>query len=366
MKLRLENLTKRHGSQLAVDHLNLEVREGEFLVVLGPSGCGKTTTLRMIAGLEQPDEGRIWLGDRDITDLEPRQRDVAMVFQSYALYPHLTVEENIAFPLRIRKMPHEAAAQRVRDAAAKLGLTRLLDRRPRALSGGERQRVALARAIVRQPNAFLMDEPLSNLDAQLRLETRAELKRLQHELDVTTVYVTHDQAEAMTLAHRVAVLSGGILQQLDTPVNVYNQPVNLFVAGFLGSPPMNLLQGVVDASGGFAMDENVRWPLPMGTPLRPGSRLVMGIRPEHVRLQTAAAPGTVPGKVYVTEPAGNENLVVVKLGQQSLTARVSADTGLGYDQEVWVSAAPSSASAFDSPAARLHFFDQASGRRMIA
>jgi multiple sugar transport system ATP-binding protein len=359
MKLRLENLTKRHssrlGSQLAVDRLNLEVRDGEFLVVLGPSGCGKTTTLRMIAGLEQPDEGRIWLGDRDITQLEPRDRDVAMVFQSYALYPHLTVEENIAFPLRIRAIPRETAAQRVREAAAKLGLGRLLDRRPRALSGGERQRVALARAIVRQPNAFLMDEPLSNLDAQLRLETRAELKRLQHELGVTTVYVTHDQAEAMTLAHRVAVLSGGILQQLDTPVNVYNQPMNLFVAGFLGSPPMNLLQGVLDASGGFAMDDNVQWPMDGVWLQAPGNRLVMGIRPEYVRLQTAPAPGTVAGRVYVTEPAGNENLVVVKLGKQSLTARVSADTGLEYDQEVWVSA----------PRARLHFFEQASGRRII-
>jgi multiple sugar transport system ATP-binding protein len=360
MNLRLENLTKRHGSQVAVDRLNLEARDGEFLVVLGPSGCGKTTTLRMIAGLEQPDDGRIWLGDRDITALEPRNRDVAMVFQSYALYPHLTVEENIAFPLRIRKVPQETAAQRVRDAAAKLGLTRLLDRRPRALSGGERQRVALARAIVRQPNAFLMDEPLSNLDAQLRLETRAELKRLQHELGVTTVYVTHDQAEAMTLAHRVAVLSGGILQQLDTPVNVYNQPVNLFVAGFLGSPPMNLLQGLLDASGTFGIDGQdqgqVQWPLQMDMARAGSDRLVMGIRPEHVRLQTVAAPGAVSGRVYVTEPAGNENFVVVKLGKQSLTARVSADTGLEYDQEVWVSA----------PAARLHFFDQASGRRILS
>jgi multiple sugar transport system ATP-binding protein len=356
MKLRLENLTKRHSSHTAVDRLNLEVREGEFLVVLGPSGCGKTTTLRMIAGLEHPDEGSIWLGDRDITNVEPRNRDVAMVFQSYALYPHLTVAENIAFPLRIRKVATEVAAQRVRDAAAKLGLTKLLDRRPRALSGGERQRVALARAIVRQPNAFLMDEPLSNLDAQLRLETRAELKRLQHELGVTTVYVTHDQAEAMTLSHRVAVLSGGILQQLDTPVNVYNQPMNLFVAGFLGSPPMNLLPGGLDgASGVFVMDDQVQWPLSGDMPCPSNRGLVMGIRPEHVRLQTTAAPGTVAGRVYVTEPAGNENLVVVKLGKQSLTARVSADTGLGYDQEVWVSA----------PTARLHFFDQASGQRII-
>ncbi len=354
MILRLVQLTKRHGTHLAVDRLNLEAREGEFLVVLGPSGCGKTTTLRMIAGLEEPDDGEIWLGDRNVTRVPPRNRDMAMVFQSYALYPHLTVEENIAFPLRVRRVDAAESARRVSQAATKLGLEKLLARRPRALSGGERQRVALARAIVRQPNVFLMDEPLSNLDAQLRLETRAELKRLQHELGVTTVYVTHDQAEAMTLAHRVAVLAGGILQQLDSPINVYNQPANLFVAGFLGSPPMNLVEGRVDqGTRGIVVDETL-WPLPEAAidRLQGRTQVVMGVRPENVRLAREPIAGAVPARVYVVEPAGSESLVVVRLGRQSLTARVPADVNLDYDQAVWTQV----------NAERLRFFDPASGK----
>jgi multiple sugar transport system ATP-binding protein len=352
--IRLSNLTKRHGTHLAVDHLSLEVRKGEFLVVLGPSGCGKTTTLRMIAGLEDPDEGEIWLGDRNVTELPPRERDVAMVFQSYALYPHLSVEENIAFPLRVRKVAAQEMARRVHEAAAKLGLDRLLDRRPRALSGGERQRVALARAIVRQPNAFLMDEPLSNLDAQLRLETRAELKRLQHELGVTSIYVTHDQAEAMTLAHRVAVMAGGLLQQVDTPANVYNQPANRFVAGFLGSPPMNLLEGRADLGERVFNMDGTAWPLVEEALRRLGGRdqVVMGVRPEHIRLAIKETPGAVPGRVYVSEPAGSENMVVVRLGGQMVTVRVSAEMNLDYDQTVWLGAA----------AERMHFFEPVSGK----
>ncbi len=355
--IRLRQLTKHYGSHLAVDRLDLEVTPGEFLVLLGPSGCGKTTTLRMIAGLEEPDEGEIWLGERDVTRLPPRSRDVAMVFQSYALYPHLSVAENIAFPLRVRKVPSEEMARRVHEAAAKLGLERLLQRSPRELSGGERQRVALARAIVRQPNAFLMDEPLSNLDAQLRLETRAELKRLQHELGVTTVYVTHDQAEAMTLAHRVAVMKDGALQQLNTPANVYNHPANRFVAGFLGSPPMSFLEGRADPEGcAFAVDGLV-WPLgekagQVLERLRGHPRVVLGLRPEHVELSSRSRPGAVPARVYVTEPAGSENLVVVRLGEQTLTARVSAELELDYDQAVWVSA----------PAERMHFFESETGK----
>jgi multiple sugar transport system ATP-binding protein len=260
------------------------------------------------------------------------------------------VEENIAFPLRVRRMDAAETSRRVRDAAAKLGLERLLDRRPRALSGGERQRVALARAIVRQPNVFLMDEPLSNLDAQLRLETRAELKRLQHELGVTTVYVTHDQAEAMTLAHRVAVLAGGVLQQLDTPINVYNQPANLFVAGFLGSPPMNLLEGRV-APQGILVDE-ILWPLPEAAldRLQGRSQVVMGVRPEHVRLASGPMAGAAPARVYVVEPAGSESLVVVRLSRSTLTARVPAGVNLDYDQAVWAQVNPE----------RLLFFDPAS------
>ena len=308
----------------------------------------------MIAGLEQPDEGEIWMGDRNVTELPPRERDVAMVFQSYALYPHLTVEQNIAFPLRVRKVAVDEMARRVREVAAKLGLSALLDRRPRALSGGERQRVALARAIVRQPNAFLMDEPLSNLDAQLRLETRAELKRLQHELGVTAVYVTHDQAEAMTLAHRVAVMAGGVLQQVDTPANVYNQPANRFVAGFLGSPPMNLLEGSADPAGRSFNMEGTAWPLAGEVWKRLGGKnqVVMGVRPEHIRLAMQETPGAVPGRVYVSEPAGSENMVVVRLGRQMVTARVSAEMNLDYDQAVWIGAV----------AERMHFFELPSGK----
>ncbi len=371
MRIRLQHLTKRYDQSLAIDRLDLEVEPGEFLVVLGPSGSGKTTALRLIAGLEEPDEGEIWMGERNVTRLPPRARDVAMVFQSYALYPHLTVAENIAFPLRVRKLGEAEARRRVQEAAAKLGLEGKLERRPRALSGGERQRVALARAIVRQPNAFLMDEPLSNLDAQLRLETRAELKRLQHELRATTVYVTHDQAEAMTLAHRVAVMAAGRLQQVDTPANVYNHPANRFVAGFVGSPPMNLLDGRADSQArGIALNGAV-WPLrdeaarasdptapragAAGTPwdrLGRRERVVLGIRPEHVQVSSHERLGAVPGRVYVSEPAGNENVVVVRLGEQMLTARVPAEVELDYDQPVWVSAA----------AERMHFFEPDTGK----
>jgi multiple sugar transport system ATP-binding protein len=358
MKLTLRHLTKRHGPHTAVNRLSLEARDGEFLVVLGPSGCGKTTTLRMIAGLEDPDEGEIRLGERDITHLAPRDRDIAMVFQSYALYPHLSVEENIAFPLRVRKVEAAEAGRRVRAAAEKLGLGPLLGRRPRALSGGERQRVALARAIVRQPNLFLMDEPLSNLDARLRLETRAELKHLQHELGVATVYVTHDQAEAMTLGHRVAVLDGGILQQLDTPLNVYNQPANLFVAGFLGSPPMSLLKGRVDLAAGAIVVDGLAIPLPPEAWERVRSRdqqsVVAGVRPENVRLDNEpnrAASGAIPGRVYVAEPAGSENLVVIRLEAQSVTARVPSERGFDYDQAVWWSV----------PSGRWHWFNPETG-----
>ena len=357
LRIRLSQLTKRYDEQMAVDHLDLEVSPAEFLVVLGPSGCGKTTTLRLIAGLEEPDEGEIWLGERNVTRLPPRARDVAMVFQSYALYPHLTVAENIAFPLRVRKVPTGEAARRVQEAATKLGLEGLLERRPRTLSGGERQRVALARAIVREPNAFLMDEPLSNLDAQLRLETRGELKRLQHELRATTVYVTHDQAEAMTMAHRVAVMAGGLLQQVDTPANVYNHPANRFVAGFLGSPPMNLLEGRADLQARAISLDGAVWDLGEDAGqaldrLRGREQVVLGLRPEHVRLWSEARPGAVPGRVYVSEPVGNENVVVVRLGRQMLTARVSAELELDYDQAVWVSAA----------AERMHFFEPETGQ----
>ena len=239
----LKNITKSWGDITAVKDISLNIRDNEFLVLLGPSGCGKTTTMRMIAGLEEPSEGDIYIGEKRVNDELPKDRDVAMVFQNYGLYPHMSVYENIRYPLKVRKVPKLQHEDLVRKTAGKVEIENLLNRRPRELSGGQRQRVALARAIVRAPTVFLMDEPLSNLDAKLRVSMRAELKHLQHELKITTIYVTHDQIEAMTLAHRVAVMDNGIISQLNVPETIYNDPANLFVAGFIGSPPMNLLKG---------------------------------------------------------------------------------------------------------------------------
>lgn len=241
----LSNLSKRWGKVYGARNINLDIEDREFIVFLGPSGCGKTTTMRMIAGLEDPSEGEIHIGDRVVNKLEPKDRDVAMVFQSYGLYPNLTVYENIRFPLKVRKVDPDTHDERVRRAAAMVELGDLLKRLPRELSGGQRQRVALARAVVREPTVFLMDEPLSNLDAKLRVSTRAQLKNLQHELQVTTIYVTHDQIEAMTLADRVVVMESGEIQQVGTPTDIYNNPANTFVAGFIGSPAMNLMSGEI-------------------------------------------------------------------------------------------------------------------------
>src|SRR6185369_6879038 len=244
--IKFQNVTKKFGDSAVVDDLSLEIEDGEFVVLLGPSGCGKTTTLRMLAGLETVTSGDIYVGGERINDVPTQQRDLAMVFQSYALYPHMTIAENIAYPLRVRKLDRDERENRVSRVARMLEIEALLQRRPRQLSGGERQRVALARAIVREPRAYLMDEPLSNLDARLRVQMRGELKRLQHELRTTTIYVTHDQAEAMTLASRVAVMNKGRVQQFDTPLNIYNQPANRFVAEFVGSPSMNFIDGRIE------------------------------------------------------------------------------------------------------------------------
>ncbi len=284
MPLEIQNITKRFGARVAVNGASLTAEDGEFVVLLGPSGCGKSTLLRMIAGLESPDQGAIKLAGREITNLEARDRDIAMVFQSYALYPHMTIAQNIGYPLRVRKLPAAEIVKQVADVAERLSLTQLLSNQPRQLSGGERQRVALARAIIRRPKAFLMDEPLSNLDARLRVEMRAELKRLQHDLKIVTIYVTHDQAEAMTLAHRIAVMRDGKIQQFDTPANVYHRPANTFVASFVGSPAMNLLNEGTET---------------------------IGIRPEDVELSMTEQAGWSPARVYVTEEMGNETLVVL-------------------------------------------------------
>ncbi len=327
MGLQINRITKRFGTREAVSGVSLAAEDGEFVVLLGPSGCGKSTLLRMIAGIEMPDEGAIHLAGREITRLEARDRDIAMVFQSYALYPHMTIAQNIGYPLKVRKQPPTEIASEVEKVAARLGLATLLKNYPRHLSGGERQRVALARAIIRRPKAFLMDEPLSNLDARLRVDMRAELKHLQHELRIVTVYVTHDQAEAMTLAHRIAVMCDGKIQQYDTPANVYHRPANTFVATFVGSPSMNLIEQ--------------------------GDR-TLGVRPEDVELSMTEQPGWKPARVYVTEEMGNETLVRLAVDDSHITARAAAGARLDFDMPVW----------FRFREDKLHWFDQASGRRL--
>ncbi|HKY45344.1 MAG TPA: ABC transporter ATP-binding protein, partial [Pyrinomonadaceae bacterium] len=312
-------------------------RNGEFVVLLGPSGCGKTTTLRMLAGLENATSGDIFIDGERVNDIPTQHRDVAMVFQSYALYPHMTIAENIGYPLRIRKIEKNERAARVNRVAAMLEIESLLERKPRQLSGGERQRVALARAIVREPRAYLMDEPLSNLDARLRVQMRGELKRLQHQLGTTTIYVTHDQAEAMTLASRVAVMRKGRLQQFDTPMNIYNYPANRFVAEFVGSPSMNFIDGRIDpASGTFVSDSTV----------------TMGIRPEHIQVLAEPQDGAIPAIVYVTELMGNETFVFVTVGENRLIARAPADFRAEFESKVWLRIAVEKAHFFDAKTQR--------------
>ena len=356
------HVSKRFGAVSAVDDLCLDVPDGEMLVLLGPSGCGKTTSLRMLAGLESISSGEIRIGGAVVNDLPPRARDIAMVFQSYALYAHLTVFENLAYPLRVRKLPKAEIDRRVRDVAGVVQIGELLDRKPRALSGGQRQRVALGRAIIRRPAVFLMDEPLSNLDAKLRLHTRGELKRFQRDLATTTIYVTHDQAEAMTLADRVAIMDRGVLQQVGPPKEVYARPASVFVAGFLGSPPMNLLDvGVTSADGDLAF-EIARTTVPaagrLGASLLtlPGgqTQAILGVRPEEVQLRREHGPGAVPGDVFVVEDLGNERLVTLDLGGQFVVARAPSDYPAGMGDRLWF--------GFDPD--RAHLFDPVSQRRI--
>jgi multiple sugar transport system ATP-binding protein len=354
MSITLHNLTKSFGKTVVVDNLSLEINDGEFVVLLGPSGCGKTTTLRMLAGLEQATSGQILIDGQPVNDLPPQRRDVAMVFQSYALYPHMTVAENIGYPLRVRKLDRDQIQKQVREAAAMLEIETLLGRKPRELSGGERQRVALARAIVRHPRAFLMDEPLSNLDAKLRLQMRAELKRLQAELATTTVYVTHDQAEAMTLGHRVAVMNKGKLQQFDTPLNIYNHPANRFVAEFVGSPGMNFIDGALEGKVFQAPAMNLLLAGDQRSALGNRERVTLGIRPEHMQISTNQSEGWLTASVYVTELMGNETFVFLELGGRKLVARTRGDFRAEPETKVWIE--------FDLT--RAHFFDPASGNRL--
>ena len=344
----LRSLTKRWGDVIAVDDQSLEIEDTEFLVLLGPSGCGKTTTMRMIAGLEQPSAGEIWIGDRLVNDALPKDRDVAMVFQNYGLYPHMTVFGNIAYPLKVRRTPGPEVRKRVGAAAEKVQLGDLLDRKPRELSGGQRQRVALARAIVRRPQVFLMDEPLSNLDAKLRVTMRAELKHLSHELQITTVYVTHDQIEAMTLADRVAIMDRGRIQQLGRPEEIYNDPKNLFVAGFIGSPAMNLVEGEI-AENRFRVD---------GTAIAPVDALsrgglVLGVRPEDLTL-TAAGEGDFDAPVYASELTGESVLVTVEVGGNRIAAKADRQLRHAIGELVGIGV----------DASRIYLFDAASGERL--
>ena len=317
--VQLKNIAKQWGSAVGVKQMSLDIADGEFLVLLGPSGCGKTTTMRMVAGLEDPSAGEIWIGERCVNALEPKDRDVAMVFQSYGLYPNMTVAENISFPLRIRGLTAAQIAPAVKLAAERVELMDYLQRKPKELSGGQRQRVALARAIVRQPSVFLMDEPLSNLDAKLRVSMRAHLKHLHHTLGVTTIYVTHDQIEAMTLADRVVVMSRAEVQQIGTPKAIYNDPANLFVAGFIGSPPMNLVPG--DVTGGVFTAPGIQLP-GFGTLTK--KSVVLGMRAEDlsVALDTSAP---IAGEVFSCELTGDATLVTVQVGDFRVTAKTDKD-----------------------------------------
>jgi multiple sugar transport system ATP-binding protein len=348
---------------LALNDFTLKVGQGEFVALLGPSGCGKTTALRVLAGLELPTAGRVLIGERDVTRLQPRDRDVAMVFQSYALYPHMDIGENIGYPLRVRGVEKDRRREAVERFAGLVGIDHLLDRRPSQLSGGQRQRVALARAMVREPSCFLMDEPLSNLDAKLRTSMRGELKHLQKDLGTTTVYVTHDQAEATTMADLIAVIDDGVLQQVGTPDVIYDRPANRFVASFVGNPAMSLIPGSVDVtSRAFAT--------PVGS-IRLSDRTIqprasgvteMGVRPEDLRLVSPDEKGVLKGEVYVVEPMGHETIVEVRAGDVRLVALAPRGWRGAFGEAVGVGIDDRQASFFDPEGVtRIHRSDRGDG-----
>jgi multiple sugar transport system ATP-binding protein len=353
-RIRLDGITKRYGSVTALQRLDLDIRDREFMVFLGPSGCGKTTTLNIIAGLEEISDGDIWFDDRRVTFIPPHQREIAMVFQSYALYPQKSVYENIAFGLRLRKVDEATIDAKVRAAASQLEIEHLLDRKPQQLSGGQRQRVALGRALVRQPTVFLMDEPLSNLDAALRVSMRALIKKLHIAMGTTFVYVTHDQAEAMTLADRITVMRDGVVQQLDTPDAIYNRPANRFVAGFLGSPQMNFVEGeIAEGPDGPAFARGaLRIPVdPAVAAGQGGRKVVLGLRAEDA---VVAEGGPLKGQVALISPLGSEQHVHVAAGDSELVVRAPKDQRVAVGEPI--------ALAFDP--ARLHLFDAATDQRL--
>ncbi|MFN2195846.1 MAG: ABC transporter ATP-binding protein [Anaerolineales bacterium] len=341
-----DHVFKRFGEVTAVNDLSIEIEDREFLVLVGPSGCGKSTALRLLAGLEEISDGRILIGDRVVNDVAPKDRDIAMVFQSYALYPHMSVYDNMAFGLKLRKTPKDDIKRRVNEAAEVLGIGHLLERKPRQLSGGQRQRVAVGRAIVREPKVFLFDEPLSNLDAKLRVETRANISRLHQRLQTTFIYVTHDQVEAMTMASRIAVMNQGILQQIDSPQNLYDKPDNIFVAGFIGSPAMNFFNATVQKEDGklFVDGGSFHVHVPEGKASiyeqYIGKSVVFGIRPEDISDPNFAPPGIEPqeieAKVDVTELMGNEIFVYMNSGDHNFVARVDPRTNFRMGDQITV------------------------------
>ena len=357
-----EHVNKQYGDFLAVNDLNLEIGDGEFMVLVGPSGCGKTTSLRMIAGLEEITSGTLRIGDRVVNDVPPKDRDIAMVFQSYALYPHMSVRENLAFGLKLRKVPKPEIERRVNEAAETIQLQKLLDRKPKELSGGQRQRVALGRAIVREPAVFLMDEPLSNLDAKLRVQTRAEIARLHQRLETTMVYVTHDQVEAMTMGTRIAVMNEGLLQQVGTPQKLYDEPINRFVAGFIGSPSMNFVEVTVDGK-----DDTARlvgpgdWAVPTPQRLRgiagdiAGKKLVAGFRPEHLEIGDAGSDSaSFQARADVVEYLGHEELLHVSAANQDIVAIVDSEHRVR----------PGDVIKLTLPLSKLHLFDDETGEAL--
>lgn len=360
VKVTLDNVSKFFGKVKAVIDLNLEIKDGEFVALLGPSGCGKTTTLLMIAGIYKPSKGKILFDDVDVTDLPPKDRNIGMVFQSYALYPHMTVYDNIAFPLKLKKAPKHEIDKKVKEIAKLLRIDNLLNRKPAQLSGGQQQRVALGRALVKEPDVLLLDEPLSNLDAKLRVLMRAEIKRLQKELKITTIYVTHDQVEAMSMADRIAVMRAGRLQQYAEPEVLYNKPVNLFVAGFIGNPPMNFIEGGIKEENGEYYFESEHFKLKLSKDLgeliaSKSTDVVLGIRPEHVQVTLENKPNAIDATVYVVEPLGRDIVINVKIGEALV--KILATPGLKLE--------PGQKIKLIFPEEKLHFFDKYAEKAII-
>jgi multiple sugar transport system ATP-binding protein len=359
-EIQLEGVWKVFGKVVAVKDVTLTIHDGEFLVLLGPSGCGKTTTLRCIAGLERVDQGRIYIGERDVTDLPPGQRGIGMVFQSYAVFPHMTVYDNIAFGLKMKRVSRQEIRNRVEAAAELLQIQELLKRYPAQLSGGQRQRVAVARAIVLEPEVLLMDEPLSNLDALIRLQVRAELKRLHKQIGSTTVYVTHDQVEALSLGDRIAVMKDGEIVQVDDPTTVYEEPANVFVGGFIGNPPMNFLPGTIRAPSkdGFLILQTAGREIPLPESFTPALKayvsnpVLVGIRAEHIQVLLKAKEGALPAQVLVVEPLGSHKLLTVETGGETLKVLADPDLEIEPNQDVWLHFEPS----------KIRFMDQETER----